>query len=218
MYSDKLSSIELFRGLSRADLRLLSQRMRLLRLPAQTLVIREGEATDSLYCIVRGLVRVFVGKEGGREVSLCTLGDGDHFGEIALLDGQGHSASVICVEPSELAVLDGADFHAFLAAEPERTGVLLRSLAQRLRRLTRQTRDLATLDVYGRIARMLLDASQPENGERVIREKMTHQRIAQYVGCSREMVSRIMKDLHAGGYVRSAGGRLVISESLPRAW
>jgi CRP/FNR family transcriptional regulator, cyclic AMP receptor protein len=213
-----LAKIELFEGLEPEALQALTRQLVSRSVPKNTIVISEGDTTDSLYVIVKGRVKVFVGNEQGREITLCTQGPGEYFGELALLDGDGRSASVVTMEPCQFAVIERRAFLECVAAHPTMATPLIRNLSRRIRRLTNLARNLALLDVYGRIVRTLLDLVKDEDGRRVIAEKLTHQEIANRVGASREMVSRIMKDLTDGGYVRTEAGRLILSEQLPPGW
>jgi CRP/FNR family cyclic AMP-dependent transcriptional regulator len=95
---------------------------------------------------------------------------------------------------------------------------MIRKLAHRVRALTENMRDLALMDVYGRVARLLLDLAEAVDGKLVIPEKLTQKDIAQRVGCSREMISRIFSDLAAGGYVSREGSTIVISKKPPARW
>lgn len=218
MPTNRLGKIELFRNLSPVELQALSAHADFRSVPRGTRVISEGEATSALYAIVSGRVRVFVANPEGREVTLCILYAGDYFGELALLDGQPHSASVASMDACEFAVIRQQEFNTCLHSHASIAVALLRTLSIRIRRLTNQTRDLALLNVYARIVRTLHNLAQFEDGQQVIRGKLTHHEIARCVGASREMVSRIMKDLVEGGYVKSEGSCLIISENLPHAW
>jgi len=213
-----LDHVSLFEGLEPNALVALAQQLVSRKLPKNTIVISEGDATDALYVVVNGRVKVFVSNDEGREITLCTQGPGEYFGELALLDGDGRSASVMTIEPCQFAVIERRAFLECLAAHPSMATPLIRNLSRRIRRLTNLARNLALLDVYGRIVRTLLDLAKDENGRRVIDEKLTHQEIANRVGASREMVSRIMKDLADGSYIRNEAGKLYISEHLPPAW
>ncbi|HHO69726.1 MAG TPA: winged helix-turn-helix transcriptional regulator, partial [Gammaproteobacteria bacterium] len=104
-----------------------------------------------------------------------------------------------------------------ITASPQVAVTLLQGAAQRLRKVTDHARSLALMDVYGRIARVLLDEAREEDG-RLLTPALTQQDIADRVGASREMVSRILKDLRAGGYISLAGKRIVIDKSIPARW
>jgi len=94
----------------------------------------------------------------------------------------------------------------------------VKKLAHRVRELTENVRSLALMDVYGRVARLLLELAEEKNGQLVIDEPLTHKEIASRVGASREMISRIFSDLNDGGYLRKEEGRLVIARKPPPRW
>lgn len=187
--------------------------------PKNTVMIHEGDRSDSLYVILSGKVKVYSSDEDGKEVILNIQGPGECFGELALIDAAPRSASVMTMEPSRISVISRADFERCLA---ENSGIaleLIRSLAQRVRSLTESVKSLALLDVYGRVARTLLDmASEEGGGQLVVRQRLTHQDIANMVGASREMVSRIMKDLVNGGYIHVKDKVITIQGKLPPGW
>lgn len=186
--------------------------------PKNAVLIHEGDQTDSFYVILKGKVKVYASDEDGKEITLNIQGAGKYFGELALIDSAPRSASVMTMEPSKLAVVSRADFEGFLTQNPRIAIELVRSLAQRVRSLTESVKSLALLDVYGRVARTLLDLATEEEGELAVRQRLTHQDIANMVGASREMVSRIMKDLTNGGYIRIEDRRISIRNKLPPGW
>jgi CRP/FNR family transcriptional regulator, cyclic AMP receptor protein len=186
--------------------------------PKHTVLIHEDDVSDSLYVILSGKVKIFVSDEGGKEAILRIQKEGEYFGELALLDEKPRSASAITLEQSRLSVISKAAFHRCLAEHPELALKLLCALAQRIRSLTESVKSLALLDVYGRVARMLLELADEKGDQFVIHERPTHQEIAQRVGASREMVSRIMKDLAAGGYIKVKSKAIIIPHKLPPAW
>jgi CRP/FNR family transcriptional regulator, cyclic AMP receptor protein len=134
------------------------------------------------------------------------------------LDGAPRSASVMTVEASKLAVIRHEDFKRFLTQNPEAAFALIVTLIRRARNLTRMVGNLALLDVYGRVARLLIDNASEESGRLVVTQKMSQQEIAERIGSSREMVSRILTDLKEGGYVSIDSGRIVIKHNLPKRW
>ena len=160
--SAALNTISLFQGLAEADLRELSERASTRSLPRDALVVREGEPADALYGIVRGRVKVYLGGEDGGEVILDTKGPGQYFGEM-MLDDKPRSASVMTLEPSELAVIPRVEFKAFLLKHPEIALHVIRNLIRIARGQNVRTRE----DVRSReqlrqyIAR--LDATQAQD-------------------------------------------------------
>jgi CRP/FNR family transcriptional regulator, cyclic AMP receptor protein len=186
--------------------------------PPRVMVVSEGDDTHSLYLILEGKVKVFTSEEDGREALLCTQGPGEYFGEMSLFDDAPRSASVMTLERTKLAMLAREDLLRCLQSHPGIALALIGELVGRVRRLTEQVHDLALLDVYGRLTRLLEAAAESRDGERVIEPRPTHQELASRIGASREMVTRILGDLVRGGYVRLDGGRLILQEKFPRAW
>ena len=199
------------------ELKALSAQGVLKAYPRNTIIVSEGDETDSFYVIVEGRVKVYVSDEEGREVVLGTQGVGDYFGEM-VLDGGPRSASVVTLEPSRFAVVGKQRFRDFLYAHPEFSIHLVEKLIARTRALTENVKSLALMDVYGRVARLLLELAVTEDGRLVVPEKLTQQDIANRVGSSREMVSRIFKDLTIGGYISIDNKQITIHKNPPRHW
>ena len=185
--------------------------------PAQAIVINEGDNSDSLYIVLSGRLRAYATGDSGREVVLAELGPGEYLGELSL-GGEPRSASVRTVEPTTCCVVPGTELRAFLAEHPDFALHLAAKVIHMARRLTEQVKSLALQDVYGRIARVLMELSDPSGDERIVRHKLTQGDIAARVGSSREMVNRVMKELVTGGYVSIRDGRHVIHRKLPPAW
>jgi CRP/FNR family transcriptional regulator, cyclic AMP receptor protein len=186
--------------------------------PMQAVLINEGDATDSLFIILSGRVKVYSTNAEGKEVVISIRGAGEYVGELAL-DGGVRSASVMTLEPTTCSVVSGASLREFVAAHPDFASHLIRKLIRRVRQATETVKSLALEDVYARVIRLLSELSDPgEGGERRVRERLTQQDIADRVGASREMVSRIMKDLTTGGYIAVNEGRIVVLRKPPAAW
>ena len=185
--------------------------------PRNAIVVSEGDETDSLYIIIGGRVKFYVSDEDGKEVVLGTQGPGEYFGEIAL-DGGPRSASVMTLEPSRCAVIPKDKVRGFLRTHPDFSINLIEKLISRTRALTENVKSLALMDVYGRVARLLLELAVEEDGRLVITEKLTQQDIASRVGASREMISKIFKDLSTGGYITVDQKRITINKTPPRHW
>lgn len=178
-----------------------------------TTIVRAGDSTDSLYAIVSGSAKVLNCDPEGREVILALLGRGEFFGEMTLIDGCTRSADVVANEACDLLVIPRAEFRRCLSENFDLCLNIMTSLVQRLREADGKIESLALMDVYGRVAKLLLDFSEvEESGDRVIRRKLTKQDIAKMIGSSREMVSRVMKDLEGRGYIRVEHGHIVLNE------
>ncbi len=185
--------------------------------PKNSVLVQEGDKSDQFYILLAGKLKVFLADDDGKEIVVDMLSPRQYFGEMAL-DGESRSASVMTVEASKLAVIQREDFKRFLAENPDAALALIVTLIRRARNLTRTIGNLALLDVYGRVARLLIDNASDESGKLVVTEKMSQQEIAQRIGSSREMVSRILSDLKEGGYLSIDGGRIVIKQNLPKHW
>ncbi len=183
----------------------------------QTIIITEGDVSDHLYIILSGRVKVFTGNEAGKELVIAIHGPGEYIGELAL-DGGPRSASVMTLEPSTFSVVTGANLRDFLVIHPDFALNLVHKLIWRVRQATAGMKSLGLDDVYGRILRLLQEQSDSVGDHRVVREPMTHRDIAERVGSSREMVSRIFKDLTIGGYIAVESGRIKILRKPPPAW
>jgi CRP/FNR family cyclic AMP-dependent transcriptional regulator len=213
-----LENVPLFANLAAADLESLTARAVTKTYPKNAILMSEGDETDCMYVLQQGKVKVYVSDEEGKELMLNIHGPGDYFGEIALLDDSPRSASVMTLEPCKLLVITKRDFEEYIMNNPQVAMRLLRDLTQRLRLLTDNMKSLALMDVYGRVARTLLNMATENDGKLVIGQKLTQQDIANMVGASREMVSRIMKDLATGGYITVARSGITINERLPANW
>lgn len=203
--------------LTEAELRALSGQGAVRSFPKQAVIVSEGDETDSLYVILCGRVKVFVADESGKEVVLGTQGPGEYFGEMAL-DGGARSASVMTLEPSRFLVIPRSRVREFLRGQPEFAVRVIEKLIRRSRALTASVKNLALLDVYGRVARLLLDLAQEDRGRLVIKDRLTQQDVANRVGASREMVSKIIKELTAGGYISVQRKHITIHRTPPRHW
>jgi len=213
-----LDTIALFAGLSEADMAAVSSLAVTRSFPKNTLVICEGDTSDSLYVVLAGKVKVYLSDEEGKEVTLNLQGAGEYFGELAILDEAPRSASVITTEDTKLAVLSKAAFEKCMEQHSSIALTIMRGLARRLRELTENVRSLALMDVYGRVARLLLEMSEEQDGKNVIKQRLTQRDIASMVGASREMVSRILRDLSIGGYITIENKIITLNERLPPAW
>lgn len=214
-----LQAVPLFNNLSAEDLEKISQHASTRSFPKNTVVINEGDDTDSLYLIDKGSVKVYLSDNNGKEVIINTLETGEYFGELAILSSGKRSASVMTLENTTLSLINKNNFKNLLLNQPTIAYVLIENLAQRVRELTENIKSLALQDVYGRVVKTLLSLSEPiqlENADkRVIRKRITQQEIASRVGSSREMVARILKDLALGDYITHDNKQIVINKKLP---
>ena len=185
--------------------------------PRKTVLIHEGDQSNSLFVIVSGRVKVYLSDKEGREVTLAVQGPGEYFGEL-VLDGGPRSASVMTLGSTQCLVVRQGELGQFLADNPEFALHLIRDLMRRTRRLTEDVRSLALLDVYGRVARVLIELAHDVDGRQIVIERLTQQDIANRVGASREMVNRILRDLECGGYIHRENDHIVIDRAPPARW
>ncbi len=183
--------------------------------PKGRTIVAEGEPSQSLYILLSGRAKVQRSDSEGKEVILAVLGSGDFFGEMSLIDEAPRSASVITLESCDFMSINKDAFRAMLTQSPEMSMAVMKGMVRRLREADKKIETLALLDVYGRVARVLLDFSEMVNGERVVKNKLPRQEIAKMIGASREMVSRVMKGLEIDGYiVPMPEGRLMLREKI----
>lgn len=213
-----LSNVSLFSDLPEADRNAIAELATMRSFPRNTIIISEGDDSDSMYVVLSGKVKVYLSDDEGKEIIINILKEGDYFGELALLDESPRSASVMTLEDSKLAVLSKTAFEECLKTNPEIALEVIKGLSARLRNLTDNVKSLALMDVYGRVARTLLEMSENQGGVQVINQRLTQRDIASMVGASREMVSRILKDLSIGGYITIENKTITINEKLPHGW
>ncbi len=180
-------------------------------------IFHEDEPGD-VFCIIReGRVKVTMTSPEGKEIILSTLGPGEFFGEMALLDEQPRSASVIAIEPLEVITIWRSDFLQALAENFSIARKVLAEMSRRLRSTSNRVESLATMDVYGRLARFFLDLAQKsgkvlDNGYVAV-TRPTHQSIANTIGTSRETVSRLIHDLMRQNLLLSEGKTIYLRQS-----
>lgn len=209
-----LRNVPLFAGLDEQQLSLLARTIVRKSAPRNARIIGAGDPTDSLYIVIHGRLKVLMSDEQGREVILSILGPGEFFGEMGLLDDSPRSASVVTLEPCELLTISKTDFKRRLAENSDLSLTVMRGLVKRLREADQKIGSLALMDVYGRVARLLLEMAEEVNGEKVVVKKLSKQDIAKMIGASREMVSRVMKDLQVGGYIEARGRSIVLHDKI----
>lgn len=210
-----LRRVPLLASLSEAQLDLLATGSVRRNYPRGRTIVAEGEPSQSLYVLLSGRAKVQRSDSEGKEVILAILGPGEFFGEMSLIDDAPRSASVITIESSDFMAINKDSFKSMMMQSTEMCLAVMKGLVKRLREADKKIETLALLDVYGRVARVLLDFSESVGGERVVRSKLPRQEIAKMIGASREMVSRVMKGLEIDGYiVPMPEGKLVLREKI----
>lgn len=214
MIADLLKHVPLFANLTEDEYEMLAQVMTVRKFPKDCMVIWAEDEGDAFFVIRSGHVKVTVNASDGREVILSSLGAGDFFGDMSLLDGEPRSANVITLSPTEALVLRRVDFLQALRNHPSIAVHLMVTLAARLRKADHQTANLALLGIADRICHVLMEIADEEGVASpegiVIRKRPTHQMIASMSGTARETVTRVLKRLSDEGYIVSRGRELVI--------
>jgi CRP/FNR family cyclic AMP-dependent transcriptional regulator len=213
-----LKQVPYFCDVSEETLQALASKAHVRTFPKNAVVITEGDQAGPLYVILSGKARVFLSNAAGKEITLSIQTPGSYFGELSLLDDDPRSTSVMTLEKTVCGLIAKDDFKSWLAARPDAAASVIKGLTRRVRALTESTRSLALFDVYGRLSRLLYELAEDVDGCPTVVERPSHQDIASRIGSSREMVSKIMKDLVSGGYVMNAGKALLIKRKLPAFW
>ena len=189
----------------------------LLRFRRGKTLIYEGHVDDALYIVLEGRLKVYSEDLDGRELVYAIVGPDELVGEMSL-DGGPRSATVAALEDSACAVVRRDAVRRYIAEQPDFAFHLLSVVIERARRATESARDIAFLDVYERVTRLFGRLASPRaDGMRTL-PRMTQQEIAARIGAGREMVSRVMKELVAGGYVELADQEIVLRRALPAQW
>lgn len=213
--TELLRQVSIFKGLDEDGVAKLSASLRPLDFSKDALIVSQDDQGDALYIIERGRVKVVLYGESGREMILTMFRPGDFFGEMSLLDGQPRSANVLAMEDARLLVLSREDFMRHMRSEPAIAANILAEMSLRLRKADEIIGNLALLDVYGRVARLLIELAKKE-GETtdegiVITSRPTQQDIASMIGTSRETVSRVLSEFQRRGFLQMQGKKIVLS-------
>lgn len=213
---DLIRRVPLFSMLTEEQARLVADGVIKRRYRRGELVVEQGKKSNALFILLNGRARVLTADTRGREVILAVLEAGDYVGEMSLIDNQAHSATVRCEIQSDMLILGRHEFARCLPENSSLSYAIMRGLVTRLRSADRQIESLALLDVYGRVARALLDMAEDVGGDQIIRGKVSRQDLAKIVGASREMVSRVMKDLEERGVIETQeSGSVLLKNRLP---
>ena len=201
---DLLRRVPLFSLLTVAQAEVISGAVIKRRFKRGEALVEQGQKSNALFILLTGSARVMTSDSRGREVILATLAQGDYLGEMSIIDNEPHSATVRAEVQTDVLMLGRAEFARCLTENASMSLVVMRGLVKRLRHADRKIESLALLDVYGRVAHALLDfAVADEQGQLLIRDKISRQDLAKMVGASREMVSRVMKDLEERGFIEA---------------
>ncbi|CAN7270539.1 CRP-like cAMP-binding protein [Acidovorax sp. 93] len=213
---DLLRRVPLFSLLTVAQAEVISGAVIKRRFKRGEALVEQGQKSNALFILLTGRARVMTSDSRGREVILATLAQGDYLGEMSIIDNEPHSATVRAEVQTDVLMLGRAEFARCLTENASMSLVVMRGLVKRLRHADRKIESLALLDVYGRVAHALLDFAVPDaQGQLVIKDKISRQDLAKMVGASREMVSRVMKDLEERGFIEALpSGATVLKDRL----
>ncbi|QID17227.1 cyclic nucleotide-binding domain-containing protein [Nitrogeniibacter mangrovi] len=209
-----LRTFSLFQGLNDERLANVARCAMMRRVPRGQAVVHAGDQSDYVYFVLTGSLKVLVSDEDGREVILTILGQGELFGEMAIFDEQPRSASVVAAQPSDLVMISKQDFKQLMRDDFDIAWRIMCNLADRLRNADRKIESLALMDVYGRVAHLLLEMAEQRDGETVVVRKISKQDIAKMIGASREMVSRVMKDLGVQGLIEETSRGIILRDRI----
>lgn len=212
-----LSKIPLFSSLDTATLDELSTLFIRKEFKRNEALITQGDHSRSLFIIQSGRAKVFSNDDEGKQTIFAFLGTDDYCGELSLLDAEPRSASVVALEKMIALQLNYAQFDTFLKVHPEMSYSIFKALTSRIRDIDKTICSLTSLDIYGRVVQLLHREAREEGGK-MLTPRLTQQDIAEMVGSSREMVSRILTELRKGGYVDVDKKRISIEKKLPRHW
>ena len=213
---DLIRRVPLFSMLTESQATAVAEAVVKRRFKRGEVIVEQGKKSNALFILLNGRARVVTADSRGREVILATLQPGDHIGEMSLIDNEPHSATVRAEVQTDVLMLGRMEFARCLPENTSMAYAVMRGLVQRLRHADRKIESLALMDVYGRVARALLEfAVDSGDGEMLIRDKISRQDIAKMVGASREMVSRVMKDLEERGFIQTQdNGSILVKERL----
>jgi CRP-like cAMP-binding protein len=208
--------VPLFSMLTQAQATSVAQAVVKRRFKRGEIIIERGKKANTLFILLNGRARVVTSDGKKREIILATLQPGDHVGEMSLIDNEPHSATVRAEKQTDVLMLSGEEFAHCLPENSSMVYAIMSGLVQRLRQADLKIESLALMDVYGRVAHVLLEfAVDCGEGRMIIREKISRQDIAKMVGASREMVSRVMKDLQGRGLIEpQEDGSILIVDKL----
>lgn len=215
--TETLTKTSLFDGFDADDIENVASQTVIRQFPKNTVIVSQGDDTDSFYVILHGKVDVFLHNDKGKEIIINTLSEGESFGELAPLGGIPRQASIITTEDSNFGIISRQVFMDTLLTNPTVSMRIIDLLIGRIQDLTEEVSSLALEDVYNRVVRVLYKHAD-EVGEKLVTEKLTQQDIASRVGATREMVHRILKELKTGGYISIEGKHITIEKKLPPGW
>ena len=214
-----LEKIDIFKDLTEKEFSLIASITKKKFVKKNTLIFSKGDENFSMFIVKEGRVDVFILTESGKELVLSTLSGGDYFGELSLLDEEPISANILATTDCSFITIHKNDFYQIMKRNLNIPFNIISRLCVKVRDLTDKVEGFALLDVYHRFSLLLSDLSElNEEGERVVNRALTHKQIALRIGSSREMITRIIKDLESGDYISIDNKIITIKKKLPLAW
>jgi CRP/FNR family cyclic AMP-dependent transcriptional regulator len=201
-----LRTLPIFAALDEHRLEAIARVARMRHADRKVTVVGAGERIEHIHLILAGQVKVESSNAKGRSVILYLLEQGDLFGEMEVIDERPATVTVTAVEPCDLVVIGKEDFRLCMAENFDVSRYVMRNLVRRMRQADNKIASLAGLDVHDRVASLLQDLSESREGRRVVPRRISRADIARMIGASREMVSRVMRDLQARGMISEADG------------
>ncbi len=214
---DYLRQITPYKDLSEAELESFAGIATRRNFKKNMVLIQQGDDTGSLYILLEGEMRVYIEDEQGRELTVKMLKPGDSFGELALLGEFPRTANVMAMTDCVVSAVSKDDYLNILREHPQISLALIRSLAHMVRETTEELSCIALLDVYGRLTHVLEKYTVERDGQKQV-PKFTHREISNMIGSSREMVSKIMKELEKGEYITVTDEHYLLNRNLPSRW
>ena len=211
--ADTISKCELFAELPEDEVLDLAKNCRLQHYKKNAIILGSGEQSDSIYLIKTGRVRAFRDSDEGRQITLNTIDEGEIFGELAAISNEPRVATIETLEDTTTLIISQAQFLELIGRQPYVALTLVRVLVERVQAMSIDLSDIALLEMYGRVARVLMKKGEQVEGEWII-ESLTHQEIANLTGSSRETVSRIIKMLRQKDLIETHGRKIVLKPSL----
>ena len=213
-HAELIRRVPLFTMITSDQSILLSEAVTKRRYKRGEAMVEQGAHANALVLILAGRARVVMTDRQLREVILATLRPGDYLGEMSLIDSEPHSASVVAEIQTDALVLGRSEFERCLNDHAPMAQAVMRGLVLRLRQANEKISSLALLNVYERVAKVLMGYAIPSGDKKlVIRDKMSRQDIAKMVGATREMVGRVMRDFEEQGFIEiSEGGLITLTE------
>lgn len=210
-----LRTLPIFAGLDERRLEAIARVAKMCRVERKVTVVDAGARIEHIHLILAGRVKVESSNAKGRSVILYLLGQGELFGETEVIDDQPATVTVTTVEPCDLVVIGKEDFRLCMAENFDVFRFIMVNLVRRMRQADSKIASLAGLDVHERVASLLHDLSEDREGRRVVSRRISRADIARMIGASREMVSRVMRDLQMRGEISEADGVIRLNGDVP---